>query len=501
MTTNPDPRGAVMTVLRSLAVVFLVIAVVASGAMAQDGADAKTTIVLKKVEKKACGPDCTKPCCAKDELLDEEAGECEGARKGCGGCKKAGKCASSSARVVMLSPSKGADLQKALADLKVQIEKLKVEAAALRADKKLAEAEAMTAKAKALEAHVERVRALSSGKTGAFRVVTAKSDAAGKFRLVGKLEAAKAEGCGGACKTAGTCSEQCKKTGECDGSCKKAGKCDGKCPVTGKCGGKCGGKCATAGKCAGKCGGKCAKAGKCGGKCGMGGGRRGFLGIAMASNDDGKVRIVSTVPGSPAAVGGLKADEARALVNGKEVQSIEGAGEIIGKLIPGSMAKLMVTRGTGKAQFGIRLAARPVEVEEVIEVRKGPKAMRRAVGALGVQRKPKAGGFAFGGAGAGAGGMMVSPRAMGRPMANPEVAMLNAKLHEVRAAAQHALAAGDYGKAAKMAQMAHEISAKIAHMQPGRHNAANIERRLAAVEARLARIEAMLHRIAKSLDR
>ncbi len=84
---------------------------------------------------------------------------------------------------------------------------------------------------------------------------------------------------------------------------------------------------------------------------------------------------------------------------------------------------------------------------------------------------------------------------------NPQIAQMAAKLHEVRAAAQHALAAGDYEKAAHMAKMAHEISTKLAHMRGGPQNIANLERRLAAVEARLARIEAMLHRIVKSLDR
>jgi hypothetical protein len=104
----------------------------------------------------------------------------------------------------------------------------------------------------------------------------------------------------------------------------------------------------------------------------------------------------------------------------------------------------------------------------------------------------------------GVAGGKAAPRlgaALGRRAApHHEIAKMHAKLQELKAGAQQALAAGHFEKAAHLSKAAHETAMKIQAMH--RHVAApaGLEKRLAAVEARLDRIEKLLYRIAKQLE-
>jgi S1-C subfamily serine protease len=84
---------------------------------------------------------------------------------------------------------------------------------------------------------------------------------------------------------------------------------------------------------------------------------RGFFGVRLI--DDGGVRVAGVEPDSPADRAGLKANDVIQAIDAVPVPTVEEAREIIGRVRPGSIAKVDLLRDGAMATVRVKVGVRP----------------------------------------------------------------------------------------------------------------------------------------------
>jgi thiol-disulfide isomerase/thioredoxin len=91
-----------------------------------------------------------------------------------------------------------------------------------------------------------------------------------------------------------------------------------------------------------------------------GGGARAFLGLATQPGDDGLV-VVEVVPGSPAALAGVRTGDTLARIEDASPRTHEALAALVAAWVPGRAVSLQVRRGSSITSLRATLAAAPTE--------------------------------------------------------------------------------------------------------------------------------------------
>jgi C-terminal processing protease CtpA/Prc len=115
---------------------------------------------------------------------------------------------------------------------------------------------------------------------------------------------------------------------------------------------------------------------------------KGYLGLSADDRDEGGkgVRIVSVVPGGPAAQAGLKANDLVTSVDNRSITSMDEFAAVVGKSHAGGLLVFEVQRDAERYRYKVTLARRPAATErpDVVPGFSPPPDAEPPMGLLGV---------------------------------------------------------------------------------------------------------------------